>query len=399
MNLSALNKIQDAMDAAVKENQVAGVNVLICQDNQEKAYFQSGMADIKNKKPFKRDTICRLYSMTKPVTAVAAMILLENGKLDLAEEVSKYLPLYKDLMVCTQGGRNAKPVKSTRPLLVQDLLNMTSGYGYGAYEKDSIYGELLTGDLIQELNKDSLGSGKITTRDVADRLAKIPVMFEPGTGYNYGLSADIMGALIEEISGQKFSEFLKKNILSPLKMADTDFFVSKEKQNRLSNVYKVSSAKAMELFESPNLGIQPFMDHAPSFESGGAGLCSSIDDYMKFTNMLCNRGEIDGVRILKPKTVEYLSTAVLTPYLQNKFDERMPHLSGYTYCNYMRVAINKGACRAVTENNEFGWDGWLGPYMSVDLKNHLSIVMLMQRTDSGTWELTRKIKNIVYTSL
>ena len=93
MNLSALNKIQDAIDAAVKENQVAGVNVLICQDNQEKAYFQSGMADIKNKKPFKRDTICRLYSMTKPVTAVAAMILLENGKLDLAEEVSKYLPL------------------------------------------------------------------------------------------------------------------------------------------------------------------------------------------------------------------------------------------------------------------------------------------------------------------
>ena len=208
-----------------------------------------------------------------------------------------------------------------------------------------------------------------------------------------------MGALIEEISGQKFSEFLKKNILTPLKMADTDFFVPKEKQNRLSNVYKVSSAKAMELFESPNLGIQPFMDHSPSFESGGAGLCSSIDDYMKFTNMLCNRGEIDGVRILKPKTVEYLSTAVLTPYLQNKFDERMPHLSGYTYCNYMRVAINKGACRAVTENNEFGWDGWLGPYMSVDLKNHLSIVMLMQRTDSGTWELTRKIKNIVYTSL
>jgi CubicO group peptidase (beta-lactamase class C family) len=398
MNNSHLQKIQKVMDDAVAAKSVAGLNLLICKDNNETAYFESGFRDIKNKKSFTRDTICRLYSMSKPVTGVAAMILLQDGKLDLGEEVSKYLPEYKNLTVCETSAKDAKPRKVSRPLLIQDLLNMTSGYGYGANLPESTPGEKLTTALIEELNKDCLGPCKITTREVAKRLASIPVNFEPGTDYNYGLSADIMGAVIEVISGMKFSDFLKKKIFEPLGMNDTDFYVPEDKQNRLSCVYK-DTGNGLELFENPNLGIQPFMDHAPSFESGGAGLCSSIDDYMKFTQMLCNRGEFDGKRILLSSTVEYLSSARLIPSLQKKFDERMPHLPGYTYCNYMRVAIDKGASRTITENGEFGWDGWLGPYMSVDLKNHLSIVMLMQRTDSGTWELTRKIKNIVYTSL
>ena len=369
----------------------------------ELGYWQSGFADIEKKKSFNRDTIARLYSMSKPVTNVAAWILIEQGKLELCDEVGKFIPEYKNLQVCTESGRNGKAYKSFRNVTVQDLLNMTSGYTYGAWSEDSPAGEHLTSDLINELNKDVTSDFKLTTLYVAKRLAKIPVSFEPGTDYSYGLSADILGAVIEVASGMKFSVFLKKYIFDPLGMKDTDFYVPVEKQNRLANVYKSEEVQTntykITKFESPNLGIQPFMNHKPAFESGGAGLCSTLDDYLKFAQMLLNGGELNGKRILQKKTVEYFAEARLRADLQQKFDQKMGHLCGYTYCNLMRVAYEKGRCNVLTENGEFGWDGWLGPYVSVDLKNRLIIVMLMQKTDSGTWEATRKVKNIIYSAL
>lgn len=399
MNVSHLQQIQNAMDFAVSEKKVSGLNVLIYNNNKEIAYFESGLADIKNNIKFKRNTICRLYSMTKPVTSVAAMILLQDGKLDLSDQVSKYIPSFADLKVCIKNGNKEEIKKSEHPLLIKDLLNMTSGYPYGPFSKDPLSSEIQISEFLEKVNKDCIGPCKITTQDVAQTLSKIPVSFEPGTDYCYGLSADILGAVIEKITGKTFGTYLKENIFIPLNMKDTDFYVPSQKYERLANVYTDMNGKEMKLFENPNLGIQAEMKNYPSFESGGAGLCSTIDDYMNFTNMLCNKGQFDGKQILLPKTVEYLATAKLMPKLQEKFDNRMPHLPGYSYCNLLRVAIQKGSCNAITEDGEFGWDGWLGPYMSVDLKNHLSIVMLMQRTDSGTWELTRKIKNIVYTSL
>lgn len=390
------------MDEATKSNYVAGMNCLVMQDNKEIGYWQSGYADIENNKVFSRNTICRMYSMTKPITACAAMILVQEGKLDFAEPIGNYLPEFYDLKISTEPGRNGKIEKASRNILVKDLLNMTSGYTYGAWWDGAPCGEHLTSDLIQELNKDVETECKITTQEVASRLAKIPVSFEPGTDYQYGLSADILGALIEKVSGMKFSEFLKKRIFNPLKMYDTDFYVPEEKQNRLANVYKsenTAEGKTLTLFTNPNLGIQSKMNKAPAFESGGAGLCSTVDDYMRFALMMVNKGELEGVRILNPGIVEYLASAKLTDNLQSCFDRKMEHLSGYTYCNLLRVAIEKGKCTAITENGEFGWDGWLGPYVSVDLKNNLTVVITMQRTDSGTTETTRKIKNIIYSSL
>lgn len=398
MDLHHLTNIQNAIDLATKNSEIAGLNVLVYKDNKEQGYWQSGYADIANKKIFSRDTICRLFSQSKPITAVAALILIEEGKIELDDQVGKYIPEFWDLKVCTQRGKNGIPTKSNRPLLIQDLLNMTSGYTYGAWSEDCPIGEHLTSSFIQELNNDVISDNKITTLDVAKRLAQIPVSFEPGTDYQYGLSADILGAVIEVVSGMKFSLFLKKKIFEPLGMNDTAFYVPQEKQNRLSCVYTEKN-HSLELFESPNLGIQHSMKLEPSFESGGAGLCSTIDDYMKFALMLCNKGKLNGKRILQEKTVEFMMNAKLRPNLQQRFDIKMEHLSGYTYSNLCRVAIDKGCCKSITENGEFGWDGWLGPYFSVDIKNQLVMIVLMQRTDSGTTSTTRKIKNIVYSSI
>lgn len=400
MNTKNLLNIQQVIDSSVAQKKVAGLNVLIYKDNKEVGYWQSGFASIEENKPFNRNTIVRLYSQSKPITAVAALILLEEGKIELNDEAGQYIPEFWNLQVSYDKGREGTTQKTQRPLLIQDLLNMTSGYTYGAWWDGAPLGEHLTSDFIQELNKDVTGDKKITTMDVAKRLAKIPVSFEPGTDYQYGLSADILGAVIEAVSGMKFSEFLKKRIFTPLGMNDTDFYVPENKQDRLADVYmRADNNTTLEKFTWPNLGISPDMKTPASFESGGAGLCSTIDDYLKFAQMLVNKGEYNGVRILQEKTVEFMYTARLRDNLQKKFDEKMEHLSGYTYCNLCRIAYEPGKCKALTAKGEFGWDGWLGPYVSIDVENKLVMLVLMQRTDAGTTNTTRKIKNIVYSSL
>ncbi len=405
MDISRLKNIQNVLDNFTEEKNAAGLNLLVYKDGRETGYWQSGFADLQSGRAYNRNTIVRLYSMTKPVTAVAAMILIEEGKLDFANELFRYLPEFKNVKVCTEKGLNGNPYPSSRPILISDLLNMTSGYTYGAWSEDCPLGEHLTSDLIAELNRDAAGPNKITTRELARRLADIPLSFEPGTDYNYGLSADILGAVIEEVSGMKYSDFLRTRIFQPLGMNDTAFYVPASKQDRLAKVYRSvedwtkGGQRHLELFTNCNLGIQDKMDHQPAFESGGAGLCSTIDDYMKFALMLTNEGELNGRRILGKNTVRYLSQARLIPHLQQRFDMRMPHLAGYTYCNLLRVAAEPGRCNVITQKGEFGWDGWLGPYVSVDLENRLTIVMTMQRCDSGTTSAARSARNILYSSL
>ena len=396
MDLAKLSNVQNVLDDFTAKKEAAGLNLLVCQNGNEIGYWQSGLSDIAAGRPYSRDTIVRLYSMSKPVTAVAAMILMEEGKLDFADELYRYLPEFKNLKVCTDKGRKGNPRPAARPILIQDLLNMTSGYTYGAWSEDCPLGEHLTSDLITELNEDEKegGANKITTRELARRLAEIPVSFEPGTDYNYGLSADILGAVIEVASGMKLSDFMKERIFKPLGMNDTAFYVPDSKQNRLAKVYRSGG----ELFTYCNLGIQDKMNHQPAFESGGAGLCSTIDDYMKFALMLTRGGELEGHRILSENTVCYLSKARLNPLLQQRFDMKMPHLAGYTYCNLLRVAAEPGRCNVFTNKGEFGWDGWLGPYVSIDLQNKVTFVMTMQRCDSGTTGAARKSRNILYSS-
>ena len=407
MNSTILKNIQPAMDRFISEKNAAGVNLLVYKDGRELGYWQSGYADFEKGREYDRDTIVRLYSMTKPVTAVAAMILIEEGKLDFADELFRYLPEFASVKVSCEKGKESRPVKANRPILIQDLLNMTSGYTYGAWSEDSPLGEHLTSVLIKELNEDQAenGANKITTREVARTLASIPLSFEPGTDYSYGLSADILGAVIEELSGMKLGDFMNERIFKPLGMNDTAFYVPAEKQIRLARVYRSvedwskGGERHLDLFTSCNLGIQDKMNHQPAFESGGAGLCSNIDDYMKFAQMLTNGGQLEGKRILGEKTVAYLSQARLSPNLQQRFDMKMPHLAGYTYCNLLRVASDPGRCNVITQKGEFGWDGWLGPYVSMDLENKLTIVMTMQRCDSGTTSLARKVRNIIYGSI
>ena len=391
MNTAHLSNIQNVLDNSVLKGKISGANCLIFKDGKELGYWESGLADIEAGVPFKRNTICRLYSMSKPVTSVGVLKLLEEGKIDLDQCVSEYLPEFQNLKVCDNG----KIRKSWRPLKIQDLMNMTSGYTYGG---DDDEGRRQTSRLIGELNEHF---DTITTREFARRIAEIPVTFEPGTSYEYGFSADILGALIEAVSGKKFSQYMKENIFDPLGMKDTGYWVPASEQKRLSKVYRRPSdgTNHPTLFTNNNLGIQDKMDKEPAFESGGAGLVSTIDDYMRFVRMLVNGGELDGVRILQEGTVRFMSTAKLRTNLQQVFDCKMEHLSGYSYTNLCRVCIEPDQCKFLAQKGEFGWDGWLGPYMMIDPVNKIGLVYLQQMCDSGLTDTMREIRNILYSAM
>ena len=395
MNTNNLQNIQSVLDEYTKKKYVAGVNVLLYKDNKELGYWQSGYADVAAEKKYSRNTICRMYSMSKTVTAAAAFKLIEQGKLELGQQLKDILPEFAEVTVCTDTGRNGNPHPAARPILIQDLLNMTSGYGYGAYWEGSTYGEHETSKLIDELNNDVAGPNKITTQEFAKRIAKIPLNFEPGTDYQYDYSADILGAVIEKVSGKKFSDYLKENIFTPVGMNDTAFYVPQQKHSRLSKIYRTG----LEEFTGCNLGVGYKMENPPSFESGGAGLCSTVDDYMKFGLMLLNKGRLDNTQVLQPFTIDFMTTATLRDDIQQKFNIKMEHLSGYTYCNLLRIATEPGKCKSLTTKGEYGWDGWLGPYLGIDPANNLVLVMTMQKVDAGTWDLTRKVKNIIYSAL
>lgn len=386
--------LQDAMKKAVDENLTAGVSLLLEKDGKELCFLAEGMADIENQKPIQRDTIFRLYSQTKPVTATAAMILVERGLLDLGQPVSDFLPAFKHQYVWKNNTRQAP----SREILVHDLLNMTSGL---VYPDESCESGKQTAEVFKEIEHRLYGEHPMTTIEVADMLGACVLDFDPGSSMRYGTSADILGAVIEIVSGIPFSEFIRREITGPLEMKDTAFWVPIEKQNRLSQTYKSvegQNKNTLKRYDQDHLGIQNRMKKRPAFESGGAGLASTLDDYMRFARMLLSEGRADGIRILKKETVKYMVSAELTEEQQKNFEKSFL-LGGHSYANLMRICKNPSRSPYLARKGEYGWDGWLGPYFANFPKENITLLMGMQKTDAGTWALTRKLRNIILSSI
>ena len=392
--MSMIENLQKAMQTSIDKCQVAGVSVLVEKDGKEVCFLAEGQADRETGKEIKRDTIFRLYSQTKPICAAAAMILMERGQLDIWQPVSDFLPGFKNQVVW-ENGQN-RPVK--KEVQVHDLLGMTSGLYYP--DETCITG-YQTAKVFEEVDARLLGDNPMTTQELANALGRCSLAFEPGSSWNYGTSADVLGAVIEVVSGMKLGEFMKKEIFEPLGMKDTDFWVPEEKQERLAKAYETVKAEdgaSLVLYTGNNLGIQNAMHRPPAYEAGGAGLASTLDDYMRFAKMLLNGGELDGVRILKENTVKYLTGGELLEKQQGGFEDRFG-LTGYSYGNLMRVCKNPGQAKLFAREGEYGWDGWLGMYFANFPKENMTILVGMQKKDSGTWELTRKIRNIILSSL
>ena len=392
MNKVHLNHVQQVLDAAVAEKALAGASCLVFQGGREQGYFESGMADSARGKKFSRDTICRMYSMSKPVTSAAVWSLVEEGKLELGDSVSRYLPEFAAMQVC--DGWKVGP--AARPVTIRDLLNMTSGLSYGGSQDEA---HRQTSLLLDEMNASLSNGSPVSTQDFAARLARIPLGFEPGTDYEYGLSADVLGAVVEKVTGMRFGEYLSQRFFQPLGMEDTGFFVPAEKLDRLAEEYARTAAGELVVYDKPNLGIPYRAELPPAFESGGAGLLSTVDDYMKFCRMLLDGGRFGRRRILQEHTVLQMRSQRISAAVQRRFDEKMPHLSGYSYGSLLRIMVDPARSSMLCTAGEYGWDGWLGTFMLVDPANELALVYMMQKTDSGLTPASCRVKNVVYASL
>lgn len=343
------------------------------------------------------DSIYKIYSMTKPITAVAVMILVERGLISILEPVSNYLPFFKDMTVSTPEGI----VPAKNPVLIKDLLNMTSGIVYPGECNEP---ERIMAQKQQEMLARIAAGEKLDTMKICEVLASVPLEFEPGTEWRYGASADMLGALVEQVSGMKYSAFLKKEIFEPLEMTDTGFRVPSEKMPRLAQMYtrdkttlicSPASKEQLAWLRMTDPTAEPYI------EEGGGGLYCTMKDYTHFTRMLLNKGTYQGskgtVRILGRKTVEYLSMNNLT----DKVDQKriFESIYGYGYGNLMRTMISLPEAGSNGSIGEYGWDGLPGCYFMVDPAEDLMLVYMQQITEGADNVLRRKYRQIVYAAL
>ncbi len=383
-----LKLIQECMYRAVYKQEVAGVVALEVKEGKEVLFAKSGFADIKNGIPISRDTIFRLYSQSKPITAAAAMMLVEDGIIDLGEPVGNYIDSFNNQTYLSKGKVHKVPVD--KKMRIRDLMNMTSGLVYPGIGTPT---EVSVGRLMNGMEK-RLGTDKMmSTMEFAEKIGKIPLNFLPGSHFQYGTSADVLGAVIEKASGMTFGDFVRARILDPLRMKDTDFYVPDSKKDRLSKAYKNVKGRLVE-YHGDRLVIRNDGGLNP-FESGGAGLFSTVDDYARFGQMLLNNGKFGNKQILTPNSIKYLTSGRLNKDQQIDFDN-WQGLEGFTYGNLMRVMDDPSQASIIGSKGEYGWDGWLGAYFVNDPSTKTTFIMLVQRFDYGTGPLTRKLRNIIF---
>ena len=268
---------------------------------------------------------------------------------------------------------------------------MTTGMTYGSDISGDIPGNGVL-EVWKEVDERLYGDNPMDTMELVNRLAECGLCFHPGDYWMYGTSADVLGAVIEVASGMKFSAFMQKELFEPLGMHDTGFYVPQEKRHRLADAYD-KTTDGLQLCKTNHLGIMYTQEKMPAFESGGAGLVSTLDDYAKFAKMLLNNGRHEDVQILSPETVRFFTSAKLTPWQQESLWKAWDTMYGYGYGNLMRIMEEPGMAYYHTWKGEYGWDGWLGAYFINSPSNGVTVLMSFQRICSGIIEVTRKVRN------
>lgn len=380
--------MKERLDAMLKDlcdrGDYMGLSVLAAKKGEVLYRRDCGFADREAGRAQAPDTIFHLYSMSKPVTAAAVMKLWEDGELDLYDPVSMYLPGFIDQRVRENDG--LVPVK--REVTVRDLLNMTSGIVYPGDKKTP---EL--NSLFDEAMERAAGPEAYDTVEFANCLGKTPLMFQPGENWQYGASADVLGAVVEVVSGMRFGDYLKKTFFEPLGMVDTGFYIPPQKKDRLAVIYRMQPGVEVTEYHGRHLVIMDY-EKEPSFQSGGAGLFSTMDDYLKFASMLCNKGVYGGKRYLTERTMRYMSSNQLTQEQLNCMEWQA--ITGYGYGNLMRVLLDPRQAAVVTEPGEFGWDGWTGTYMEVNPAEDVVIMLMTAQIDRDNICNRRRIRNFIY---
>jgi CubicO group peptidase (beta-lactamase class C family) len=374
----------------IEPGKITGCQVTVARHGVVGYHESFGLMDREANKATADDTIYRLFSMTKPIAGVALMKLYERGHFQLGDPVHRWIPEWKDLKVKTKDGL----VAQDRPMSVKDCLMHTTGLGWGV-EGD------LTIDKFLPAMMQMRGGENGTLEGLTQQLAAFPLEFQPGTRWLYGLSTDICGRLVEAMSGLRFDEFLKQEIFGPLGMVDTDFFVPQDKRDRLAANYIRTGKKELRPIDGM-FGAVAY--ETPKFLSGGGGLLGTSADYLRFTQMLCNGGELDGVRILGRKTIELMTTN----HLPGGVDLQQFHVRGsYGETGFdgvgfgLTMAVGQGpvATSSIGSAGDFYWGGAASTIFWVDPAEELVVIFMTQLMPSGTFNFRGQLKSIVYPAI
>ena len=376
-----LKRIAPVMQSYVEENKLPGLITMVARRGKVVHFERFGMMDIEAQKPMEFNTIFRIYSMTKPITSVAIMMLYEEGHFQLDDPVSKFIPEFKDLKVFKNATEEGFELSYTkREMTIRHLLTHTSGLTYGLADRpvDGMY------------RKAKVLESRTTIKDMVAKLAHIPLLHQPGAEWEYSVSTDVLGYLVEVISGKSFDVFLKERIFEPLKMVDTAFYVPKEQIDRFSANYQPGEEGGIKLIDAP--GTSSFSAGSPTFFSGGGGLVSTASDYMRFCQMLLNKGELDGIRLLGRKTVELMTMNHL-PRDKHPFE-----MKGVGFGLGFAVVTDVAQSGQLSSEGAFGWGGAAATTFWIDPKEEL-IGILMTQLMSNPHPFQQQFKVLTYQAI
>jgi CubicO group peptidase (beta-lactamase class C family) len=383
MSKMNFSKLENYLDRFYMEKNIPGVGFAMYHKHKPVFEHYAGFSDVENQIKFGPDTIFRLYSATKVITCTALLQLVEAGKCKLSDPLYAYIPEYKNMTVRhiqKDGSVEMRPAQND--ITIEHLLSMTAGLDQRDTEET------------QKVIEASNGEGK--TLDVIKALAKEPLIFEPGTHFKYGACHDVLGALIEVLSGKTFGDYLQENIFDRIGMRDTSFALKDEKRFcKLYNNFNGKTHTAESIGET--LVLQP----GRAYESGGGGLYSTVTDYILFAEALCNNGlASNGERILRKETVHEMRTKRLCQEAQLDFDQfGGVYRNGYSYGLGVRTLVEREENNSLSQNGEFGWDGARGCYVLIDPEAELTLFYAQQEGGSPWWTWHGTIRNYAYASV
>jgi CubicO group peptidase (beta-lactamase class C family) len=382
----------------IDPGKIAGCQIAVTRHGHPAYNAVFGKMDLERDKPLTEDTIFRIYSMTKPITSVALMTLFERGLFQLDDPVERFFPEWKNQRVWVSGeGEDTVTEPLDRPVSMRDMLCHTGGLTYGGglpgvgiqHPVDKVY---------RALKVRSMG-GADTLPEFMAKLAQVPLLYQPGTKWMYSLSTDVCGALVERISGVPFEQYLQQVIFAPLGMVDTAFQVAPEKAHRFAANYRRNPDKTLSVIDDP--ATSAYLEPA-KFLSGGGGLTGTVADYMRFCEMLRRGGELDGARILGPRTLDLMTrnhlpdNQDLTEFALGSFSETSNKGVGFGlgFASTMDVVTTGGL-----GEGDYYWGGAASTIFWVDPHEDLSVVFMTQLMPSGTFNFRGQLKNIIYSAM
>lgn len=390
MSSTRLERLSNKMQTYVARGQLPGAIAMVARRGHVVQFEAFGMMDVEAGREMRRDALFRIYSMTKPVTGVAVMILFEEGRFLLTDPVAKYLPEFAELRVYAGGSTDDPDTEPAHPITIEQLLTHTSGLAYDD-----------PGPGVNEMYREADLWTVSNLQEFIEKLTRLPLLYQPGTRWHYSVSMDVLGRLVEVVSGQSYDRFLAERIFEPLGMADTAFSVPAEKADRLAALYRATSDGGFERIRGERTDAALNPDRVPF---GGSGLVSCASDYLRFAQMLANGGELDGTRILARKTVDLMFSDHLGPRYGSEplagFEPWLQSSASGVGFGYTGAVVTNPALSSLPGSvGQFFWGGWASTFFFVDREEELIGMILAQLIPSDAYPLRADARILTYQAL